>query len=163
MSMTSPDGLTEFTFRCKKCGKEKTIMYPGMYTYKLRGKKSGTWWFCSWTCYHTFKEEHERKMAEIHHQNRSDATYNGFAQRVEDRKEDQYYLDVPKLKVFAYQRNQTLKGLSEAIGRNGFYLSSCGKRPQCTVPYSVVDRLSRILNVPRVSFARKKRSDAEDE
>lgn len=40
----------EIEFRCKHCGKPITVLYPSRWGYKVRNKKGGWNYFCTWKC-----------------------------------------------------------------------------------------------------------------
>ena len=40
----------EIEFRCKHCGKPITVLYPSRWGYKVRNKKGGWTYYCTWKC-----------------------------------------------------------------------------------------------------------------
>ena len=40
----------EIEFRCKHCGKPITVLYPSRWGYKVRNKKGGWNYYCTWKC-----------------------------------------------------------------------------------------------------------------
>ena len=40
----------EIEFRCKHCGKPISILHPSQWGYKVRNKKGGWTYYCTWKC-----------------------------------------------------------------------------------------------------------------
>lgn len=55
----------EIEFRCKHCGKPITVLYPSRWGYKVRNKKGGWNYYCTWKCLRADeRKEPKTKQAE---------------------------------------------------------------------------------------------------
>ena len=55
----------EIEFRCKHCGKPITVLYPSRWGYKVRNKKGGWTYYCTWKCLRADeRKEPKTKQAE---------------------------------------------------------------------------------------------------
>ena len=57
----------EIEFRCKHCGKPISILYPSQWGYKVRNKKGGWNYFCTWKCLRA-DERKEPKPVQVEEQ-----------------------------------------------------------------------------------------------
>lgn len=50
----------EIEFRCKHCGKPISILHPSQWGYKVRNKKGGWTYYCTWKCLRADEKENEK-------------------------------------------------------------------------------------------------------
>ena len=71
----------EIEFRCKHCGKPISILHPSQWGYKVRNKKGGWNYFCTWKCLRA-DERKEPKPAQTEEQEKE--TKNNRVQVLEE-------------------------------------------------------------------------------
>lgn len=65
----------EIEFRCKHCGKPITVLYPSRWGYKVRNKKGGWTYYCTWKCLRA-DERKEPKPEQAEEQEEKDGRNN---------------------------------------------------------------------------------------